>query len=404
MTMHRAVTIGSALALGLAVGASSMAGCAPGGSGTTGNGSPGTAGTGAGTAGTGSATGTAGTGSATGTAGTGSATGTAGMGSATGTAGMGSATGTAGMGGGAAGTGAAGSGAAGTGAAGAAGTPGTAGTAGGGRPSGPSAGCMAEVPNEALGTAVSHNIDVTGMDPKYAGYLHRKYCTTIPKNYNPKTPYPVVFYGPGCGGFGCEGNSFSGRTDIFLVQATISDAKSPDLVPPAAAPGCFQMGRVTTPDSPEGYYFDQVMDEVEKNYCTDKGRIFVAGTSSGAWLANTLACQRGNRVRGSAADSGGIGFDRGTCKPGAAVMEMPCDSANTADGAGNQIGAAVARDLFIKLNGCSMTPTSMKFGNDTCDVYGGCDSPVVWCNVGGGHQCGNGHLSPTGWAFWNMLK
>jgi hypothetical protein len=83
---------------------------------------------------------------------------------------------------------------------------------------------------------------------------------------------------------------------------------------------------------------------------------------------------------------------------------MPGDSANTTDGAGNQIGAAVARDLFIRLNGCSMTPTQMKFGNDTCDVYGGCDSPVAWCNVGGGHQSGNTHLSPTGWAFWNMLK
>jgi poly(3-hydroxybutyrate) depolymerase len=213
-----------------------------------------------------------------------------------------------------------------------------------------------------------------------------------------------VFYGPGCGGFGCEGNSFTGRTDIFLVQATISDAKSPNLVPKEAAPGCFQMGRVTTPDSPEGFYFDQVMDEVEKKYCTDKGKIFVAGTSSGAWLANTLACQRGNRVRGSAADSGGIGFDRGTCRPGAAVMEFPGDSAMTTDGAGNQIGAAVARDLFIGLNGCSKTATQMKFGNDTCDFYGGCDSPVVWCNVGGGHQSGNAHLSPTGWAFWSTLK
>jgi polyhydroxybutyrate depolymerase len=257
--------------------------------------------------------------------------------------------------------------------------------------------------NEAIGKDVSHTITITGMDPKYAAYVNRTYCTKIPTNYDPSKPYPVVFYGGGCGAFGCEGNSFAGQPDIFLVQANISHANT-GLVPSSAAPGCFQMGRVTTPDSPEAFYFDQVMDQVEKTYCTDKGRIFVAGTSSGAWLANTLACQRGNRVRGSAADSGGIGFDRGTCKPGAAVMEMPCDSANTTDGAGNQIGAAVARDLFIKLNGCSMTPTSMKFGNDTCDFYGGCDSPVVWCNVGGGHQCGNAHLSPTGWPFWNMLK
>jgi hypothetical protein len=39
-----------------------------------------------------------------------------------------------------------------------------------------------------------------------------------------------------------------------------------------------------------------------------------------------------------------------------------------------------------------------------CQVYGGCDSPVVWCNVGGSHQSGNNYLSPSGWAFWSTLK
>ncbi|MDB4980478.1 MAG: putative depolymerase, partial [Myxococcales bacterium] len=286
-----------------------------------------------------------------------------------------------------------------------------AGTTGGGtglgaRLTGPSAGCKLAPPNEAFGSAVNHPIDVTGMDAKYVpGYTHRTYCTTIPKSYDPTHPYPVVFYGTGCGGFNCEGNGFSGRTDIFLVQATMAkDATGAALVPKNGAPGCYQAGRESTVDSPEVNYFDQVMAEVEAKYCIDRGSIFAAGTSSGAWLANYLACARGGRIRGTAADSGGLPADRPVCQGGAGVIEFPGDSTTTKDAEGREIGSGAARDMFAKLNGCSATPTQMKFGNDTCDFYGGCASPVLWCNVGGGHQSGQSHLSPTGWAFWSTLK
>jgi hypothetical protein len=295
---------------------------------------------------------------------------------------------------------------AGAGAGGAPGTAGTGVTGGGGRPSGPSAGCMKDVPNEPIGQAVLHMIDITGMATQYtAGYTHRKYCTTIPKNYNATTPYPVVFYGPGCGATACEGSSFNGRSDIFYVQAIAgADAKGTALVPPNSSPGCFQAGVNSTVDSPEGPYFDQVMNEVESKYCTDRGKIFAAGTSSGGWLSNYLACARGNRVRAIAADSGGIQYDRPACTGGAAAMEFPGDSASKTDAAGHAIGVAVARDLFIKQNGCSMTSTMMTFGTANCQYYGNCASPVVWCDTGGSHQAGNSYLSPSGWAFWKMLQ
>jgi len=278
----------------------------------------------------------------------------------------------------------------------------------GGRPSGPSAGCTKLPPSgEALGSAVLHMVDITGMAAEYvAGYTHRKYCTTMPKNYDPTKAYPVVFFGPGCGASACEGDSFSGRTDIVLVQAIAgADATGANIVPKNGAPGCFQAGKEGSADSPEGPYFDQVMASVEDNYCVDKGKVFAAGTSSGAWLSNYLACARGNVIRGTAADSGGLQFAHGTCTGGAAVMEFPGDSTTTKDGEGNEIGSGLARDMFIKLNGCSMTPTTMAFDKaNNCQVYGGCDSPVVWCDVGGGHQSGNGYLSPSGWAFWSTLK
>jgi polyhydroxybutyrate depolymerase len=263
----------------------------------------------------------------------------------------------------------------------------------GGRPSGMSAGCGQPPPTtEAIGTATLQMIDITGLAQEYvAGYTHRKYCTTIPKGYDPSKAYPVVFYGPGCGATGCEGSSFTGRTDIFYVEAI-------------STTGCFQTGKESTVDSPELNYFDQVMAHVQSTYCTDKGRIYAAGTSSGGWLSNYLGCARGNVIRGIAADSGGIPFAHPTCTGGAAAMEFPGDSANLTDSMGNAIGVAVARDLFIKLNGCSMTPTNMMFGNASCQYYGGCSSPVVWCDTGGAHQAGNGYLSMSGWAFWSTLQ
>jgi hypothetical protein len=249
-------------------------------------------------------------------------------------------------------------------------------------------------------------IDITGMAQQYvAGYTHRKFCTTMPKGYDNTKPYPVVFYGPGCGATGCEGSSFSSRTDIIYVEAISSaDAKGPNIVPLNGSPGCFQAGRESTVDSPELNYFDQVMAQVYSNYCVDKGKIFASGTSSGGWLSNYLGCARGNVIRGIAADSGGIPVAHPMCTGGAAAVEFPGDSANLTDAMGNPIGVAVARDLFIKTNGCSMTPTTMSFAGTSCQFYGGCSSPVVWCNTGGGHQAGNNYLSPVGWAFWSTLQ
>src|SRR5580698_5268613 len=121
----------------------------------------------------------------------------------------------------------------------------------GGRPSGMSAGCGQPPPTtEAIGTATLQMIDITGLAQEYvAGYTHRKYCTTIPKGYDPSKAYPVVFYGTGCGATGCEGSSFTGRTDIFYVEAI-------------STTGCFQTGKESTVDSPELNYFDQVMAHV----------------------------------------------------------------------------------------------------------------------------------------------
>jgi hypothetical protein len=324
-----------------------------------------------------------------------------------------SGSGSAGAGGGQAGTGASGNagasgsaGAGGTTSLGAGGAIGITGAGGGGRPSGPTAACNAEAPLDPIQKAVEHDLVVTVAAKYMPAYVNRKYFTTLPMGFNPKTPYPVVFYGQGCGQTGSEGSSFtSGHflTDIFYVQLIPATVDGKTVVPSDGSPGCFQAGKQGFADSPDGPYFDQVLAEIEQKYCIDKGKLYIAGSSSGAWLSNYLACARGNVLRGAAADSGGLQHDHGTCTGGAAVMEMPGDTTSSIVG-GFDIGVGPARDTFIATNGCSKTAIAMTFGSGNCQLYGGCDSPVVWCDVGGGHQSGQGVLAVDAWAFWSTLK
>jgi hypothetical protein len=273
-----------------------------------------------------------------------------------------------------------------------------------GRPSGPSAGCGV-APTDPFQKAVQHDLMVN-VAPAYApAYVTRKYFTTLPTNYDPNKPYPALFYGQGCGQTGSEGGPFTTGhflTDVIYVQLIPAAVTGTTVVPSNGSPGCFQAGKQGSADSPDGPYFDQVLAEIEPKYCIDKGKMYIAGSSSGAWLTNYLACARGNVIRGGAADSGGLQHDHGTCTGGAAVMEMPGDSASSVV-AGFDIGVAPARDTLIAVNACSKTPTNMTFGKAACQLYAGCTAPIAWCNVGGGHQSGVPFIADAAWAFWSTL-
>jgi hypothetical protein len=284
----------------------------------------------------------------------------------------------------------------------------------GGRPSGPSAGCKAATVPTDTGQAMEYDLVVNVapeyMEPETDGgppskaYVNRKYYVNLPTNWNPTTVYPAVFYGQGCGQTGPEGGPFTTGhflTDIIYVQLIPATVTGATVVPSDGSPGCFQAGKQGLADSPDGPYFDDVLAGVESAFCIDTGKVFVAGSSSGAWLTNYLTCTRGNVIAGGAADSGGLQHDHGTCAGGASMMEMPGDSASVMVG-GFDIGVAPARDTFIMTNGCSMTPTTMTFGKAGCQLYSDGSAPVAYCNVGGGHQSGLPFIGDAAWAFWNM--
>jgi predicted esterase len=377
--------VGATLAL---IFSASFAACAGGSAGTP-SGAAGTTGT-AGTTGAQAGTvGSAGSGESgtTGAGGNSAAAGdTGGAGTTVGTGGS-----AAGAGGSAAGAGGSAAGGMSGGAGAAGGSLGTAGGAAGGAaghfgPTGPSAGC-GMAPTQSTAVYVKHNIMVTGVDAAYAA---RNYYLRLPTGYDPTRKYPTVFLGPGCGG--------DGMSVLPIQNASKADAILVGLSPVGQ---CFKTNGDASPDNP---FFDAVLKEVEASSCIDTGKVFVAGFSSGSWLANQLGCLRAGVLRGQGNCTGGLPGGMAKCAGPLAAM-LAHDTTDTA----NVIaGGMAARDRILKINGCATTAT-VAFDAGTpspCVQYTSCPAayPVVWCQTTGKGHSDQIPISTTGfWKFWSSL-
>jgi poly(3-hydroxybutyrate) depolymerase len=245
------------------------------------------------------------------------------------------------------------------------------------------------------------------VDPEYAAtHASRKYYTRVPKSYDPQKPYPVTFWGHGCGAKGAEGTPLMGggapdnSIQVFLL----------------AINGCFSTSKANTPDLP---YFDTALAELETKYCVDKGKVFVSGYSSGSWLTYLLGCARAGVVRGIGTASGGLQVDHPACLgPVAAIMTADKNDTsnpivNIDKATGVDRGSGAQRDSLLMRNGCTQETKPWDAGDTTfdsssCVAYQGClpSYPVVWCETTGkGHSNGadTGISSKGFWKFWSAL-
>jgi poly(3-hydroxybutyrate) depolymerase len=256
----------------------------------------------------------------------------------------------------------------------------------------------------------------------------RAYGIRLPKNYDPSKAYPVVMGGGGCGG-SIEGFA-SGPNTGYSPGDDLGLAIQVGL---AYLGGCFDDGGPgidNRTDTPEVPYVRSVLDEIEANYCVDKSLVFLVGTSSGAWEANTTGCALADRVRSIGTVAGGLRNHRPACAgPQAAFIIV--DTGDNANPIGPIVppaghldsgGSAPARDELLKRNKC--VPEGFVFSYEsvngnapsaqwdpafpTCVKYTGCPEayPVVWCALAGGHQNDReGTISyKTGmWTFFSRL-
>jgi poly(3-hydroxybutyrate) depolymerase len=244
-------------------------------------------------------------------------------------------------------------------------------------------------------------------------YTLRDFSIELPANYQPQTAYPVFYGGGGCGGqppqngdgFGI-GETGAIKVGLQYVNTCFADGGS----------SCAAGGPIANcTNGPEVPYIRAVTKWIEDNFCVNIGQEFIGGTSSGGWEAMTLGCGAANLLRGFVSVDGGKREHRWACTgPVAALMVTdsgdgpnPVGPLPTLDTNLDSYGSAPERDELLTRNGCVGTATAVwNPAYPLCQYYTGCPAayPVVWCELGGGHQNTKAGTTDYTNAMWPFLS
>jgi polyhydroxybutyrate depolymerase len=226
----------------------------------------------------------------------------------------------------------------------------------------------------------------------------RAFSLIVPDGYAPSRPYPVVFVLHGGGG-----SAALARTQTDLERVAAGRAI---FVYPHAGSGTWDLDTPAA-TNPDVALFDAVLLFLHNSLCVDERRVFVTGFSNGAYMANQLACRRGDRIRAVVTHAGGGPYELSgsydaqghlVC-PGKAVAALVVHG--TADGTVAPSEGQKSLDHWAYANRCSggFDPSP-----PPCAWLHGCVQPVGACRVPGlGHGLWKeaGHVT---WALFDRLR
>jgi polyhydroxybutyrate depolymerase len=247
-----------------------------------------------------------------------------------------------------------------------------------------------KVPAKA-GGLVGQHVTAAGRD--------RTYTLVIPEGYAPQTPYPLVFVLHGGGG-----TAAGARTQTDLEKVAAGQAL---FVYPESIGGNWDLNAPAQSNG-DVALFDAISLVVFNSLCVDSRRLFVTGFSNGAYMANQLACKRGERIRGIVTHAGGGPYENpGTYDaqghlvcPGKAVASLVVHGNN--DGTVAPSEGQKSIDHWSQANRCSSGTTSTLVA--PCVALEGCFQPVGVCRIPG---LGHGLWKEAGkvtWAFFTSLR
>lgn len=242
------------------------------------------------------------------------------------------------------------------------------------------------------------------------------YIVSLPQAYDPAKPYPLgfAFHGRTRSHKDCQDADCSGFQRVMSDEAVLVYMQS--LREPGATGSGWER-----PEERAGnlQFFEQVLGQIESEYCVDEQRIFLAGTSSGGAFANLLGCLHGDRFLAIAPVSGFL-KDAPSCvgAPAALVIHGIDDSHVTFD-RGEQ-----ARENYRRRSGCSEATSpplremhaqvrsarDQKPSGETlaCVDYADCakGSPLRWCehSYGGWDNSTHGWPAVGGQVIWDFVK
>jgi polyhydroxybutyrate depolymerase len=253
----------------------------------------------------------------------------------------------------------------------------------------PSVGCGLPA-SQALGSWVEQ--PMTQINGK-----SRQWWIWLPTGYEPTRAYPVVFTFHGCGG-----------PDNIIPMQKVTGADAIVVRGTGITDSCWTYGA----NGDDVKFFDFMLADLEAKRCIDRSRVFTSGYSSGAWLVNTLNCQRGDKLRGSGSVSGGVAVDTSKCPgsasptPGVKPKEFARIFIHDADDTTNKfVGNGNDKELarLLAANHC-MPKGPVSEDPAPCARYQGCDAgmPVVMCETTGKKHDRQDALATT--AFWKFFS
>lgn len=303
----------------------------------------------------------------------------------------------------------------------------------------PSSGCLRAPPPNQIPTVEGSRtgytefwVETTGAmlgadEPSRAG--RQEFFVRLPAAYDDARPYRVVYLTAGCGSL------HAGATNTYPLfdeaaggseEAIYVGVSQPEN---DANPGCPANGRVPLPTLEA---FELMHGFVESHYCVDNQRIYIAGHSSGALIANAWGCYFGGvpsperkfsprwAIRGHAGVAGSL----------PQAQPLPCNGPSAgfflhdALDMSNRIATDVAAlELQLKTNGCTgsyadgpsepWAPAANIPGleGSVCRKFTGCPAetseryPLVFCTTSGqGHGDQAAAAIPAFTRFFEMME
>lgn len=201
--------------------------------------------------------------------------------------------------------------------------------------------------------------------------VERSFLLTVPTSRTSSDPKPLII-------------AFHGRTNsneqIRAYYGLDRNASGYFIAYPAALKRDSGSFSWTDPNDKAGKLrdvalFDEIVKRLANDYCIDMDRIFVVGHSLGAWMANSVACIRGDVIRASATVGGDSVLT--DCSGPAAALLMH----NPNDNLASFSSAKKALDLRIKENACARETIATEPSSLKCVKHRDCDggNTVVWC-------------------------
>ncbi|KAK2731140.1 hypothetical protein FQN55_004983 [Onygenales sp. PD_40] len=222
----------------------------------------------------------------------------------------------------------------------------------------------------------------------------RQYILQVPSNYNPETPYKLIF------GYHWLGGTKDNVAPGYYGLRDIAAESAIFVAPQGLDNGWGNAG------GEDITFTDQMIETIQDSLCVDETQIFATGFSYGGAMSYSLACSRADVIRSVAVIAGATlsGCDGGNTPVPYLGIHGVVDSVLNI-GMGREL-----RDKYLQLNGCQAqeaqepqagSGTHIKTEYECNPGY-----PVWWIAHSGDHvgdpRDGNGdYWAPREtWAFW----